>query len=173
MEDPFQRSSIDRQFAILLARYFFMYRPSSKLSGKPRIVRRSVASTPSLPPRVSAQVRGCCIGAPSSPLAQLEKEGTKRRDERFPLFIHRARLERSRRKRETTRNLEFRIIQLGIKRVSETNRDPKNSRASHAGGKEEGRKEEGKIKEEGSGREFCRRFEKLPTIPRSRGVERN
>lgn len=66
------------------------------------------------------------------------------------------------------------IIQLGIKnKVSETNRDPKNSRASHAGGKEEGRKEEGKIKEEGSGREFCRRFEKLPTIPRSRGVERN
>lgn len=100
LEDPFQRSSIDRQFAILLARYFFMYRPSSKLSGKPRIVRRSVASTPSLPPRVSAQVRGCCIGAPSSPLAQLGKEGTKRRDERFPLFIHRALLERSRRKRE-------------------------------------------------------------------------
>lgn len=95
---------------ILLARYFFMYRPSSKLSGKPRIVRRSVASTPSLPPRVSAQVRGCCIGAPSSPLAQLGKEGTKRRDERFPLFIHRARLERSRRKREIWNS---RIIQLG------------------------------------------------------------
>lgn len=110
LEDPFQRSSIDRQFAILLARYFFMYRPSSKLSGKPRIVRRSVASTPSLPPRVSAQVRGCCIGAPSSPLAQLGKEGTKRRDERFPLFIHRARLERSRRKREIWNS---RIIQLG------------------------------------------------------------
>lgn len=170
MEDPFQRSSIDRQFAILLARYFFMYRPSSKLSGKPRIVRRSVASTPSLPPRVSAQVRGCCIGAPSSPLAQLGKEGTKRKGRTFsPVYSSCS----ARTIEKKTRNLEFRIIQLGIKRVSETNRDPKNSRASHAGGKEEGRKEEGKIKEEGSGREFCRRFEKLPTIPRSRDVERN
>lgn len=163
MEDPFQRSSIDRQFAILLARYFFMYRPSSKLSGKPRIVRRSVASTPSLPPRVSAQVRGCCIGAPSSPLAQLGKEGTKRRDERFPLFIHRARLERSRRKREIWNS---RIIQLGIKRVSETNRDPKNSRYERPT-REEKRKEErrkGKLRRKeveesfAEGSKNCRQF---------------
>lgn len=154
---------------ILLARYFFMYRPSSKLSGKPRIVRRSVASTPSLPPRVSAQVRGCCIGAPSSPLAQLGKEGTKRKGRTFsPVYSSCS----ARTIEKKTRNLEFRIIQLGIKRVSETNRDPKNSRYERPT-REEKRKEErrrGKLRRKeveesfAEGSKNCRQFPGAETL---------
>lgn len=142
MEDPFQRSSIDRQFAILLARYFFMYRPSSKLSGKPRIVRRSVASTPSLPPRVSAQVRGCCIGAPSSPLAQLGKEGTKRKGRTFsPVYSSCS----ARTIEKKTRNLEFsdypaRISEFpkrtGIRRTRDTSVPRGKKRGRKKGGGE-------------------------------------
>lgn len=61
---------------------FLIYRPSklSRKTGPP-------IELPPLP-RVSGQVRRCCIGAPSSPLAQLGhqrgEEGTKRRNEGFP-----------------------------------------------------------------------------------------
>lgn len=121
------------------------------------------ASTPSLPPRVSAQVRGCCIGAPSSPLAQLGKEGTKRKGRTFsPVYSSCS----ARTIEKKTRNLEFRIIQLGIKRVSETNRDPKNSRYERPT-REEKRKEErrkGKLRRKeveesfAEGSKNCRQF---------------
>lgn len=151
-----------------------MYRPSSKLSYRPPI---------QLPPSpfhlelaLTDRSAGVALAHHPLPLRNLdtvEKRGRRGGTNVFPcLFIERSETTLSRRVRE----FSSRIIQLGIKRISERTGIRWRTRDTSVpvlAGEKKGREEEGKIKEEGSGREFCRRLEKLPTIPRSRGVERN
>lgn len=148
-----------------------MYRPSSKLSGKPRIVRRSELPPPPFHLELALRSAGVVSARHPLPLRNLEKRGRRGGTNVFPcLFI--VLCSNDREENEKSGIPDYPARNKASFR-NEQGSEKLEIRASHAGGKEEGRKEEGKIKEEGSGREFCRRFEKLPTIPRSRGVERN
>lgn len=137
------------------------------------------------------QVRRCCVGAPSQ-LGHRGKEGTKRRKEQsspspsWTVYSSCSAGTIGKTRDFVAENARIRagsrIIQLGIiKRISKRRkgsaRDTSVPVVGYPRGREKGGEKEGEIKkeggEEGSGREFCRRFEKLPTIPRGRGVERN
>lgn len=148
-----------------------MYRPSSKLSYRPPI---------QLPPSpfhlelaLTDRSAGVALAHHPLPLRNLdtvEKRGRRGGTNVFPcLFIG------SNDRRLLCRE-EYGNSVHGIKRISERTGIRWRTRDTSVpvlAGEKKGREEEGKIKEEGSGREFCRRLEKLPTIPRSRGVERN
>lgn len=169
LEDPFQRSSIDRQFSL---------RDISLCTDRAANSRGNLVSSadPSFHPlpSTSSQRSGPRVlyrRAILSPCATWKRGDEEEGTNVFPcLFI--VLCSNDREENEKSGIPDYPARNKASFR-NEQGSEKLEIRASHAGGKEEGRKEEGKIKEEGSGREFCRRFEKLPTIPRSRDVERN